>query len=229
MFCLHPHQTRYVVPAAAVVPVPAAVPPERAVLAANMETAINGLWDGGLCVGDRVVVIGAGVVGCLVAYLARRTIGCEVQLVDVDERKRPVAERLGVELALPHQARGDADRVFEASGSPQGLQRGLELAGSQARVVVLSWFGDRAVELSLGQAFHARRLQIVSSQVGTLPADQRARWTHRRRLELALRLLDDAVLDALVTGQTPFEQLPQAMAEVTAPEAFVLCHRVAYG
>lgn len=229
VFCLYPHQTRYVVPAAAVVPVPEPVPAARAVLAANMETAINGTWDAEIRVGDRISVIGAGVVGCLVAYLARRVAGCEVQLVDVDERKRSIAERLGVGFASPPQARGEADRVFEASGSPAGLRRGLELAGPQARVVVLSWFGDRSVELPLGGSFHARRLQIVSSQVGSLPPQQQARWTYRRRLELALRLLDDEVLDALVTVETPFERLPQAMATLADPRHFVLCHRVVYG
>lgn len=229
VFCLYPHQTHYVVPADAVVPIPEGVPVARAVLAANMETAINGVWDGGVQVGDRISVIGAGVVGCLVAYLARRVAGCEVQLVDIDERKRAVAQRLGVSFSHPEQARPEADRVFEASGSPAGLHRALTLAGSEASVVVLSWYGDRAAELPLGRSFHARRLRIVSSQVGTLPATQRARWTHRRRLELALRMLDDDALDVLFTGESPFDALPRAMAEVTDPSSFVLCHRVMYG
>jgi threonine dehydrogenase-like Zn-dependent dehydrogenase len=229
VFCLYPHQSRYVVPTDAVVPVPDRVPPARAVLAANMETAINGTWDAAVRIGDRIVVVGAGVVGCLVAYLARRTAGCEVQLVDVDERKLSIAESLGVEFARPAEAWTRVDRVFEASGSPAGLQRALQLAGFEARVVVLSWFGDRRAELPLGHAFHAHRLSLVSSQVGSLPAEQRARWTHRRRLELALRLLDDPVLDALVTAQTRFEQLPQAMGRIIDPARFVLCHRVVYG
>ncbi|MCX4241739.1 zinc-dependent alcohol dehydrogenase [Paraliomyxa miuraensis] len=229
VFCLHPHQTRYVVPADAVVPIPSEVPPGRAVLAANMETAINGLWDARLRIGDRVCVIGAGVVGCLVAYLAHRVVGCDVELVDVDPRKAPVAQRLGVPLRDPEHARGEADCVLEASGSPAGLQRALALAGREATIVVLSWLGDRPATLPLGEAFHAQRLHLVSSQVGTLPASQRARWTHRRRLELALRLLADEALDGLLTGESPFEELPQAMPEVVAPGRFVLCHRVVYG
>lgn len=229
VFCLYPHQTRYVVPAGAVVPIPEPVPPARAVLAANMETAVNGAWDAAIRIGERIVVIGAGVVGSLVAYLARRVVGCEVQLVDVDERKRSIAEALGVCFALPEQAWSDVDCVFEASGSPAGLVQGLERAGSEARVVVLSWFGDRVAPLPLGQAFHARRLRILSSQVGSLPPEQRPRWTYQRRLALALRLLEDDVLDALVTAQTPFEGLPESMAQLTDPAAFVLCHRVVYG
>lgn len=237
VFCLYPHQTRYVVPAAAVVPIPDEVPPSRAVLAANMETAINGLWDAELRIGDRVCVIGAGVVGCLVAYLARRVVGCDVWLVDIDPRKAAVAERLGVPLLAPDEALdrvrrgadGGVDCVIEASGAPRALGGALELCGREATIVVLSWLGDRPATLPLGEAFHAQRLRIVSSQVGTLPASQRARWTHRRRLELALRLLVDEALDALLTGQTPFEALPQAMAEVVDPERFMLCHRVVYG
>ncbi len=228
VFCLYPHQTRYVIPKDAVVPVPTSVPAERAVLAANMETALNGVWDGELGVGDRVCVIGAGVVGCLVASVAQRA-GGRVQLCDVDERKRPIAERLGLHFVHPDDAAGDVDRVFEASGAPAGLRRGLELAGVEATVVVLSWFGEQAVSLPLGGPFHSRRLRIISSQVGVLPAPRRARWTYRRRLEQALRLLDDDALDVLVSEQTPFEALPQTMAEVTCPDRFVLCHRVGYG
>lgn len=229
VFCLHPHQTRYTVPAAAVVPVPEGVPAARAVLAANMETAINGLWDAAPRVGDRIGVVGAGVVGCLVAYLAQRVVGCEVQLVEVDPRKQAIAAGLGVELVTPERARGELDRVLETSGSPEGLRRSLTLAGHEATVVVLSWFGDRSVTLPLGEGFHARRLRLCASQVGTLPAPQRSRWSHRRRMELALRLLADERLDALFSGQTAFEDLPRAMAEVTDPERFVLCHRVVYG
>lgn len=232
VFCLYPHQTRYVVPAEAVVPIPDDVPPGRAVLAANMETAINGLWDAELRIGDRVCVVGAGVVGCLVAYLARRVVGCEVWLVDPDLRKQVVAERLGVPLIAPEEALGKvdggADCVIEASGAPAGLGQALELCGREATVVMLSWLGDRPATLALGEAFHAQRLRIVSSQVGTLPASQRARWSYRRRMELALRLLADEALDVLLTGESRFEELPRAMAEVVEPERFVLCHRVVY-
>ncbi|MEM9452861.1 MAG: zinc-binding alcohol dehydrogenase [Myxococcota bacterium] len=229
VFCLYPHQTRYVVPTGAVVPIPSAVPPARAVLAANMETAINGVWDAAIRIGERIVVIGAGVVGSLVAYLARRVVGCEVQLVDIDERKRSIADAFGVSFALPDQAWSDVDCVFEASGSPEGLVQGLERAGPEARVVVLSWFGDQVVPLPLGQAFHAWRLRILSSQVGSLPPEQRSRWNYQRRLALALRLLEDDALDALVTAQTPFEGLPETMPQIADPATFVLCHRIVYG
>lgn len=228
VFCLHPHQTRYVVPSAAVVPVPDTVPPGRAILAANMETALNGLWDLAPRIGDRIVVIGAGTVGCLVARLAARIPGCAVTLVDVDPAKAAVAATLGVSFARPDAAEGDADCVVHASGAPAGLQTALALAGFEATVLELSWFGTAAVPLPLGEAFHSRRLVLRSSQVGQIAAARRARWSHRQRLCKALELLDDPALDALVTGESRFADLPQTMARLAASPAGTLCHRVRY-
>jgi 2-desacetyl-2-hydroxyethyl bacteriochlorophyllide A dehydrogenase len=195
VFCLYPHQSAYVVPEASVLPVPEQVPAARAVLAANMETALNGIWDAELRAGDRVCVVGAGVVGCLVAYLAARHPGVCVTMVDVDGRKARVVESLGAAFAPPDAAPSECDVVLHASGSPAGLSTALAAAGVEARVVELSWFGDQRVELPLGEAFHAKRLSVRSSQVGRLPPYQAPRWSHRRRLGAALALLEDAALD----------------------------------
>jgi threonine dehydrogenase-like Zn-dependent dehydrogenase len=224
VFCLYPHQTRYVVPAEALYPLPDGLPPARAVLAANLETAINGLWDGAPRLGDRIAVVGGGAVGCLVAWLAARVPGCRVQLIDVNPARATVAAALGVPFGAPAQALGEADLVVHASGAPDGLATALQLAGPEATVVELSWFGDREVALPLGGAFHARRLTLRSSQVGTLPPAQRPRWTHRRRLELALALLRDPALDALISGESAFAALPATMAGLVD----ALCHRIVY-
>ncbi len=228
VFCLYPHQDRYVVPAGSVVEVPAGVPPERAVLAANMETALNVVWDAHVSAGDRVVIIGAGVVGSLVAWLATSFPGTEVSVVDVDEEKRPVAEALGLDFlaALPEEP--DADVVIHASGTQEGASAALAAAGVEARVVEASWYGTRAVALPLGEAFHARRLTFRSSQVGRVPPSRAPRWTHRRRLRKALELLSSDALDALVSGESPFEELPQALARVSERPGGVLCHRIRY-
>jgi len=228
VFCLHPHQTRYVVPARAVHPLPESVPAGRAVLAANLETAVNGLWDAGPRVGDRIAVVGAGTVGCLAAWLAARIPGTRVELVDIDPAKRASADALGVPFASPADATGDADVVIHASGTGEGLETALALAGFEARVVELSWYGDRAVTVPLGAAFHSKRLALVSSQVGSVAAARRARWDAPRRMALALELLADPRLDALISGESPFDELPALLARLAANPAGTLCHRIRY-
>ncbi len=228
VFCLYPHQTRYVVPSDAVHPLPDGVPPERAVLAANLETAVNGLWDSGAQIGDRVTVIGAGTLGCLVAWLAGRIPGCSVQLVDLNPERAPVAEALGVAFAAPQQATADADCVIHTSGSAGGLKLALELGAFEAAVTELSWFGDSLVELPLGAAFHARRLTLRSSQVSAVATVQRARWNPRRRMQLVMELLAADALDILITGESPFADLPAIMPGLLAEPGRTLCHRIVY-
>lgn len=228
VFALYPHQTRYCVPASAVHPLPDGVPASRAVLAANLETAINGVWDAKPLPGDRVVVVGGGAVGCLVAWLIGRMPGTEVTLVDINPDRGSVAASLGVAFAVPHFAPAEADLVVHASGSPTGLLLALELAGFEATVLEMSWYGDRLVSLPLGEAFHARRLSIRSSQVGHVAAGQRARWDSRRRMGLALSLLGSPALEVLVTGESAFEDLPSVMAQLAAAPAGTLCHRIRY-
>jgi Zn-dependent alcohol dehydrogenase len=228
VFALYPHQTRYVLPADAVQVLPEDVPPARAVLAANLETALNGLWDARPHIGDRIAVVGGGTVGCLSAWLAARHPGCIVELVDINPQRAAVAQALGARFAEPEAATGDADLVIHASGSPAGLELALELAAFESTIVELSWFGDQLVPLSLGRAFHAKRLKILSSQVGSVAASQRPRWDTRRRIQLALSLLAHAELDNLVTGESAFETLPDVMRHLARAPGDVLCHRIKY-
>ena len=228
VFCLHPHQDRYVVPVDAVTLLPDAVSDARGVLAANMETAVNGLWDATPRLGDRVAVVGAGVVGCLAAALAARIPGVRVELVDPDPRRAGVAAQLGCAYAAPAQAAGDVDLVIHASGNPDGLATALGLAGFEATVLEMSWYGDRMVPTPLGEAFHSRRLTLRSSQVGAVATAQRARWSHRRRLSLALDLLADPVFDVLLSAESPFENLPATLARLAGTPDGALCHVVNY-
>ncbi|MGW4869270.1 dehydrogenase [Streptomyces chartreusis] len=228
VFCLYPHQTRYVVPASAVTVVPDDVPAARAVLAGTVETAVNALWDAAPLVGDRIAVVGGGMVGCSVAALLARFPGVRLQLVDADPRRAEVAEALGVGFATPEDALGECDLVVHASATEQGLNRSLELLRAEGTVLELSWYGDRRVALPLGEAFHSRRLVIRSSQVGTVSPARRATRSYADRLALALDLLADPALDALVTGESAFEELPEVMPKLTSGEIPALCHRVRY-
>jgi threonine dehydrogenase-like Zn-dependent dehydrogenase len=228
VFCLYPHQTAYVVPAGAVTIVPEGVPPARAVLTGTVETAVNALWDAAPLVGDRVAVVGAGMVGCCVARLLSRFPAVEVTLVDIDPSRAEVAAALDLDFALPADAADERDLVVHASATSAGLQCSLDLLAPEGTVIDLSWYGDREIRLSLGGAFHSRRLAIRASQVGTISPARRGRRTTSDRLALALDLLDDPAFDVLVTGKSHFAELPDVMAQVAAGTLPALCHTITY-
>lgn len=228
VFCLHPHQTAYVVPAGAVHLVPADVPPRRAVLAGAVETALNALWDCAPLIGDRVGVVGGGMVGCCVARLLARIPGVDVTLIDLEAARADTAAALGVRFAHPDDARGGQDLVVHTSASATGLNTSLNLLAPEGRVVELSWYGDTDVSIRLGEAFHSRRLGIQASQVGTVsPRLGRSRTT-RERMTLALELLADPAFDAILTGTSRFDELPELMPALVSGRSATLCHTISY-
>lgn len=227
VFCLHPHQDRYVVPRSAVHVLPDGVPPSRAVLSANLETALNGVWDAGVSPGDVVSIIGGGVVGCLVAWLCTRIIGCEATLSDINPERARVAAAMNIPFSAPADAPTGCDVVFHASGTAAGMRTALSLAGFEATIIELSWYGTADVPLPLGEQFHPSRLTIRSSQVGSITPSRRVRWDFKRRMQVVMRLLRDPCLDTLIDGTSPFSALPQTLARLSkAPGA--LCHQVDY-
>ena len=228
VFCLFPHQTAYVVPAAAVVPVPEGVPPARAVLAGAVETAVNALWDAPALVGDRIAVVGAGMVGCCVARLASGVPGVRVTLVDVDASRAAVASSLGVDFAVPADAPDGRDLVVHTSATAEGLQLSLELLSREGTVLDLSWYGDATVTVALGEAFHSQRLSIRSSQVGLVAPARRAVRTNADRLALALELLRDPAFDTLLTGSSRFDELPSVLPRLADGRLPALCHTITY-
>ncbi|MGS0685951.1 zinc-dependent alcohol dehydrogenase [Nakamurella sp. GG22] len=228
VFCLYPHQTRYVVPSPAVVPVPDGVPARRAVLAGTVETAVNALWDAGPLIGDRVTVVGAGMVGCCLARLLTRFPGVDVTVVDVDASRERVVSDLGARFAAPADAEGNRDLVLHTSATSSGLQCALDLLADEGTVIDLSWYGDAAVQVSLGGRFHSGRLAIRSSQVGMVSPARRASRSFTDRLGLSLELLRDPAFDALLTGSSPFEDLPQVMAALSDARLAALCHTIDY-
>lgn len=218
VFCLHPHQDYFIAPASILVPVPEYIPARRATLAANMETALNAHWDAGTGPGDRILIIGAGVVGMLVASLAVGIPGAQVTVTDIDPRRRDVAEAIGAEFVRPEDAPGEADIVFHTSATAAGLELAISKAGFEGTIVELSWYGNSPVSVNLGGEFHSRRLKIVSSQVGHVSASRRARKTHRNRLETAIKLLSNPALDRLVDDEVAFEKIIEVLPKVFSAE-----------
>jgi hypothetical protein len=228
VFVLHPHQCLFNVPSSAVVALPDGVPPARAVLAANMETALNAVWDAAPKPAARIAIVGAGVVGALVAFLCGRLASAQVTLVDINPARAELARKLGVSFATSEAAPADCDLVVHASGSAAGLATALSRAGFEATVLELSWYGDALVPVPLGAAFHSRRLRLVSSQVGHVAPSHREGWTHHRRLSDAVALLADSRLDALLAPALAFHDLPARLPDILNAKNGVLCQLVSY-
>ena len=228
VFTLYPHQTLFNIPASAAMVLPKDLPPQRAVLAANMETALNAVWDAAPGPADRIAIVGAGVVGSLVAYLCGRLPGADVTLIDVNPARAELAKAFGVSFATPESAKGDRDLVVHASGNPAGLGTAFALAGEEATVLEMSWYGDAAVTVPLGGAFHSRRLRLISSQVGGISPSHRPRWTHGRRLAAALTLLGDARLDVLLAPAVGFQGLARRLPDILDTGSGILCQPITY-
>jgi len=228
VFALHPHQTKFDLPAEAVVPLPADVPLSRAVLAANVETALNATWDAAPGPSGGIAVVGAGVVGALVGFLCAQIKGVEVTLIDIDPARETLARALALKFATPAAAPADCNFVFHCSASAEGLTTALNIAADEATIIELSWYGAGTVAVPLGGAFHSRRLKIMSSQVGKVAPSQRAAFTHRQRLEAAIKLCADPKLDALLAPALAFGELPARLADILKPRSGILCQLVSY-
>ncbi len=228
VFGLFPHQDRVCAREDDVIPLPSNIPPRRAILGANMETALNGVWDAGATAGHKVLIIGSGVVGALLAAILSRMPGVRPALVDIRPERAELAQALGAEFFAPDEAPGGADIVFHTSASECGLRLALQCAAFEGRIVEMSWYGDRSISLPLGEAFHSQRLQLISSQVGHVAPSHRATWSHRDRLKAAIALLDDPRLDALVTEEIAFDDMPTELPRLLAPDAPGLATAIRY-
>jgi NADPH:quinone reductase-like Zn-dependent oxidoreductase len=229
VFCLHPHQTHFVVSIDDVIPLPVGLEPGLAVLAANLETAVNGVWDAQIESEDTVTVIGAGVVGLLVAWRIRQEYGHVVEVLDTNKSRSGVVEKLGLQYAHPTDATPERTVIIHASGSESGLRQALSLAASEGRIIEMSWFGSKVVSLPLGENFHSKRLTIRSSQVGAIPPEKQDQWTYRSRMEMVLQLLSNhPELEILINEESAFADLPKTMAQMVNGGGDVLCHRVFY-
>ena len=228
VFSLMPHQSIFQTDAANILLIPEEIPAQRAVLAANMETALNAVWDAAPGPGDRIVIIGAGVLGCLIAYLCGHLPGAEVTLVDINPEREDIATTLGVQFSSPELAPKDCDLVIHCSASAAGLSTAIASAGEEATILELSWYGSNKVDVSLGGAFHSRQLKLQSSQVGHVSLSRRPRWSHRRRLSAALGMLSDSRLDSLLTKPISFESLPSELPKIFGAQSSALCCLIQY-
>ena len=228
VFSLMPHQSIFQTDAANILLIPEEIPAQRAVLAANMETALNAVWDAGPGPGDRILIIGAGVLGCLVAYLCGHLPGAEVTLVDINPERKDIATTLGVQFSSPELAPKDCDLVIHCSASAAGLSTAITSAGEEATILELSWYGSNKIDVSLGGAFHSRQLKLQSSQVGHVSLSRRPRWSHRRRLGAALGMLSDSRLDSLLTKPISFESLPSELPKIFGTQSSALCCLIQY-
>lgn len=227
VFALHPHQSSFRLPEESLHLLPDDLPAERAILAANMETALNVIWDSAAGPGDRIVVIGSGVLGCLVGFLASQLPGAAVTLVDINPARKELAAKLGCSFASPTDAPSECDVVIHTSGTEPGVSLAMEIAGQEATIIEASWFGEGSVSVPLGAAFHSRRLRFISSQVGNISAARAPRWSFQRRMAMALSLLIDPRLDSLISGETAFQNLATSYESIlTNPDT--LCHRIRY-
>lgn len=228
IFALHPHQTRFVIPAEMAIPIPDHIPARRAILAANMETALNALWDSGAVAGNRIAIIGGGLVGLLITYLAARLPGADVTLIDINPARADIAQSFGTSFRLPNEAGENYQIIFHTSATQEGLRLALEIAAFEARIIEVSWFGDKDIALPLGGAFHSQRLQIISSQVGHVAKPMRLNLSHKDRLAKALMLLDDTVLESLITEDVAFDDLPAELPRLLAADAPGIATAVRY-
>jgi NADPH:quinone reductase-like Zn-dependent oxidoreductase len=228
VFVLHPHQTVFDVPLEAVVPVPKDVPLSRAVMAANMETALNATWDASPIPSGRIAVIGAGVVGALTGFLLAKNLAAAVTLIDINTKRENVARALGLGFATPDNAPIDCALVVHTSANPKGLATAINIAGDEAAILEMSWYGEGTIPVPLGGAFHSRRLRIVASQVGKVAPSHRATTSYRKRLEQAISLLADARLDSLLESPVPFLDLPKHLPDIYGGRTGVLCQVIAY-
>lgn len=226
-FCLHPHQDRFVTDKHMIALLPETLPPERGILAANMETALNIVWDAVIQPGDRVAVFGAGVVGTLIANLSSRIAGTNTVLVDTNADRRMHAQAMGIAFTEAGTLKGEFDVLINASAAGAALSEAIEHAGTEARIIEASWYGDKSISIPLGGAFHSKRLQLISSQVGAVPPSRRARWSFGRRMAKALELLEDARLNYLISGETDFADLADEYPRILSSQT-TLCHRIRY-
>lgn len=224
---LHPHQDYARISAEDVYVIPDGISPQRATLASNMETALNAIWDSGVNIGDKVLIVGFGIIGSLIARILSFIPQVEVDVLDVQPAKITLIEQLGFSIYKEEKEK-KYDLAFHTSGSGPGLQTSINNVGLEGKIIETSWYGDKEVNLCLGETFHSQRKLIISSQVSHLPACKSARWDYKRRKEVVFQLLLHPEFDAHITHTIAFHNLPKLFQSLKKNRCQELSYLVYY-
>jgi 2-desacetyl-2-hydroxyethyl bacteriochlorophyllide A dehydrogenase len=236
VFAFHPHSSSFTIRANELIRLPDSLALDDAVFLPNMETAVNFLQDGAPLLGERVVVIGQGIVGLLTTSLLRRTAINNLLAIEPLETRRTLSQEAGAEAAFDPGDKehmraldqalklgsdtGGADLIYELSGNPQALNLAIHCAGFASRIVIGSWYGTkRAQNLDLGAEFHRQRLTLKSSQVSSIEPNLRGRWDKSRRIELVLGLLLTLQPSKWITHRFEITQAADAYKMLSEPGA----------
>ena len=226
VFSFQPHQSHYLASPSTLIPLPADINPENALFVPAMETAVNFMMDGQPMIGERVTVLGQGIIGLLTTALLSRFPLAELVTFDRYAFRRQRSLEVGAHKALePHSQgnvgdpnhilddealQGEADLVYELSGDPAALNQAITFCGFGARIIVGSWYGTRRAALDLGREFHRNRIRLISSQVSTIAPELSGRWSKERRLAVVWDMIRTVRPDKLITHRFPVEQAQQA-------------------
>ena len=206
---MHPHQDKCHVDRLSLFEIPDDVPLKRAALASNLETVLNATWDAAVSPGERVLIVGFGLIGSLIARVVADIPGVELIVAEVNPARARLASEMGFEtIEIPLPASAPFDLAFNTSASGKGLQTALDMVGLEGRVIELSWYGNQQVSMSLGGEFHALRKRILSSQVSRIPAHMASRWNFKRRKEAVFRLLQNPAFDQHITHEITLDEAP---------------------
>ncbi|MEM9277847.1 MAG: zinc-binding alcohol dehydrogenase [Pseudomonadota bacterium] len=232
VFVLHPHQDIFSVPESSCNLLPPSIPTSRAVLSANMETALNAVWDAEISGNPFCAIIGAGVVGLITAHAVRKVAGLDPVIFDLKPEKERHATEMGFRFinssGIDKTEIQDFELIFHTSASAGGLQSAIDMAAFEAKIIEMSWYGENPVSLNLGGAFHSKRLKILSSQVGTIASAKRNKLDYAGRMQQAITLLDDPRLDTLLGSAIDFHDLPNHLHDIFSPQSDVLCQVIEY-
>ena len=201
VYTMFPHQSMYILKSSLATLIPSHIPYKRALLTANMETAINAMWDSQPSIGDNTYVIGAGIVGILMAYVLSSTFGIKVTVIDNNASKKKLCKFFNIDFENNINCIKDPDIIFECSGNASVLSDLINNSTLETKICILSWYGKQQSKIKMGENCFSRRLEIIFSQVGNITPIQSKKWDNLSRRALALKLLDNKKLDSLIDKQ----------------------------